>query len=104
MAVVSNISSPGPIGAGGRRLRLFVGGDRAYATYLSGFNVFDLSNPLQPVSIRQNETSNRGWIQMTSNGSGTGLATVGSASTDDGPHNVTMYDLGADRAGATVQT
>jgi hypothetical protein len=104
MALVTSIPSPGSIGAGGKRLRLFVGGDRAYATYLSGFNAFDLTNPTQPAFIRQNETTSRGWIQIISNGSGTGLATVGAASTDDGAHDVTMYDLGADRAGATPQT
>lgn len=104
MEVIGSVNSAGPIGAGGRRLRLFVGGDRAYATYLSGFNAFDLSNPRQPTLIRQNDTTSRGWIQIISNGSGTGLATVGAASTDDGPHNVTMYDLGPDRAGAVPQT
>ena len=101
MVLLRTLSSPGSIGAGGRRLRLFVGGDRAYATYLSGFNVFDLSNPQVPTFIRQNDTTSRGWVQLISNGSGTALATVGAASTDDGPHDVSMYDLGADRAGMT---
>ncbi len=104
MNLLTSLNSSGSVGAGGRRLRLFVGGDRAYATYLSGFNVFDLSNPQQPTFIRQNDTTSRGWIQLIANGSGAGLATVGPASTDDGTHDVSLYDLGADRAGATFET
>jgi hypothetical protein len=100
MAAIRSVPSVGSTGAGARRLRLFVGGDRAYATFTSGFNAFDLSNPEQPVLIKQNNTTSLGWIQIISNGSGTGLATVGAASTDDGPHEVSMYNLGPDRASA----
>ncbi len=104
MSLLGNVTANGSVGAGGRRLRLFVGGNRAYTSYLSGFNVFDLTDPQHPTFIRQNDTTARGWIQMISNGSGTGLATVGAASTDDGPHNVSVYDLGADKAGAVLIT
>src|SRR6185295_11627292 len=34
-----------------------------------------------------------GWRQIVPNGSGLGLAAVGPNSTDDGPHDVSLYDL-----------
>ncbi len=86
-------SSPGSVGAGGRRLRLFVGGGIAYATHTQGYNTFNLSNPAQPTLIAAGSTSQFGWKQIVPNGSGLGVAAVGQNSTDDGPHDISLYDV-----------
>lgn len=93
LAKLTSLASPGSKGAGNLRLRLFVGGDRAYASQLSGFNIFDLTNPDAPVFVRSYTDTQRGWRHVVSNGSGVGLAAVGPNSTDDGPHNLSLYDL-----------
>ena len=94
LRIAASVNSPGSLGAGQRRWRLFVGGGLAYATHTSGFNIFNLENPLLPVHIRNNTTGEFGWKQIVSNGSGLGVAAVGPNSTDDGPHDVSLYNLG----------
>jgi hypothetical protein len=93
LALLGGVDAPGSVGAGGRRLRLSAGGNLAYSTFLSGFNIFDLTNPGQPTLIRRNGTSSFGWIQIVPNGSGLGIACVGPNSTDDGQHDVSSYNL-----------
>lgn len=93
LRIAASVNSPRGIGAGGFRLRLFTGGNLAYATYNAGYNLFDLSLPLAPKLIRQNATAQAGWKQIVSNGSGIGVATVSPNSTLDGPHNVSLYNL-----------
>lgn len=83
----------GSVGAGGRRLRLFAGGDRAYAVDTSGFRAFDLTLPEQPQFLQYNETAQFGWKQLIPDGSGKALAAVDANSTDDGAHDVSLYDL-----------
>ncbi|MCC7373741.1 MAG: Ig-like domain-containing protein [Verrucomicrobiales bacterium] len=84
--------APSPFLTGGNR-RLFVGGGFGYAVHRRGFNTFDLSDPPIPVLRSQGETAQFGWLGLVSNGSGTGVAAVGPNSTDDGPHDVSLYDL-----------
>ncbi len=96
LRVSSNLPSPGGVGAGQRRLRLFVADGKAYASHTSGFNVFDVSDRTNLRSLRQNNTNSRGWKQIVPNGSGLGLAAVDANSTPDGPHDVSLYNLGAD--------
>ena len=62
---------------GKRRLRLFAGGGLAYATFLKGYEIFDLTNPNGPVFLRQIETREFGWKQIVANGTGLGVACVG---------------------------
>ena len=83
----------GSVGAGQRRLRLFAGGDRAYAVDTSGFRVFDLSLPEQPRFLQHQSTAQFGWKQLVPDGAGLGLAAVDANSTDDGAHDVSLYDL-----------
>ncbi len=90
---LSEVASPGAIGAAQRRLRLSGGGDRLQATFTSGFNVFDLGNPGAPVLLRQHTTAQFGWKQLVANGSGLGFAAVSPNSTDDGPHHVSLHRL-----------
>ncbi len=108
LRVSSNLASPGGVGAGQRRLRLFVADGRAYASHTSGFNVFDVTDRTNLRSLKNHNTSSRGWKQIVPNGSGLGLATVDANSTDDGPHEVSLYALGADGLGlnfvATLRT
>ncbi len=87
------------IGAGGRRPRLSSDGDRLFVAHTQGFNAFDLANPLSPAAIHETFTAQRGWKQMASDASGLGLAAVGLNSTDDGPHDVSLYTLGANGGG-----
>ncbi len=94
LRVASSVPSPGSVGAGQRKWRLFVGGGLAYATHTSGFNIFNIEDPLSPVHIRNNTTGEFGWKQIVANGSGLGVAAVSPNSTDDGPHHVSLYDLG----------
>lgn len=103
LAVLKTVTSPGGVGAGARRLRLFVGSDRAYAVFTSGFNTFDLTDPRNPVRVKDNNTTSLGWKHIVANGSGSALAAVGRNSTDDGPHDVSLYDLGPARSDANVQ-
>ncbi|MBI1928046.1 Ig-like domain-containing protein [Candidatus Poribacteria bacterium] len=93
LQVASSVASPGGTGAGRRRLRLFIGGGIAYATHTSGYNTFDLTDPLHPVLITAGSTPQLGWKQIGVNGSGLGVAAVSPNSTDDGPHNISLYDV-----------
>lgn len=104
LAIAGSASSPGGLGAGGRRLRLFIGGGLAYATFTSGYNVFDLSDPNEPVLLRSVNTTQFGWKQIVSNGSGIGLAAVGPNSTDDGPHDISRYNLDPNGTNSQFQT
>ncbi|MEX0325923.1 MAG: Ig-like domain-containing protein [Puniceicoccaceae bacterium] len=88
--------SPGSIGAGRFRLRLYVGDDFLYASYLAGYNIIDISDPRDPVHVRQHASTERGWKQIVATGTGLAVATVSPNSTRDGPHNVNLYNVGED--------
>jgi hypothetical protein len=94
LRVSGTASSPGSLGAAGRRLRLFVGSGIAYASHTRGYNIISLADPAHPVLIQSLSTAQLGWKQIISNGSGLGLAAVDANSTDDGPHDVSLYNLG----------
>lgn len=87
------LSIPGTIGAGQRRLRLFTGGGLAYAVDTRGYRVIDLSLPDQPRLIRNLEPGGFGWKQLVPTGTGTALVAVDANSTDDGAHDVSLFDL-----------
>ncbi|MBI2926318.1 MAG: Ig-like domain-containing protein [Verrucomicrobia bacterium] len=91
LRVAESVASPGD-GAIPRN-RLFVGGGLAYAIHRVGFNVFSLENPLAPALVRSITTSQFGWKQIVANGSGLALAATGPNSSDDGPHEVSLYNL-----------
>ncbi len=92
-APVHSVASPGIVGAGGRRLRLFVGTEFAYATHTSGYNTFSLADPAAPTRTHTCNTNQFGWKHLVDNGSGTGVAAVSPNSTNDGPHHVSIYDI-----------
>ncbi len=82
---------------GAQNQRLFVGGGIAYTVHLKGYNTLDVTNPAKPVLLKAGNTAQFGWRQIVPNGSGLGMAAVGPNSTDDGPHDVSLYDLGDPR-------
>ncbi len=92
LKVSSSIAAPGI--TPNPRKRLFAGGDVAYAVHGRGYNVFNLANPLAPTLRADISTTQLGWKQIVSNGSGLGLAADGPNRSDDGPHNVSLYAPG----------
>ncbi|MBI3416751.1 MAG: Ig-like domain-containing protein [Verrucomicrobia bacterium] len=78
------------------RRRLFVGGAFAYTSTANGYAIFSLADPMLPKAFNPVTTTQRGWRQIISNGSGIGLGVVG-ANPNDGPAvDVALYNLGPD--------
>jgi hypothetical protein len=73
--------------------RLNVGGGVAYAVHGKGFNTFDLTNPEQPALLKGRNTAQFGWEQIVPNGSGLGVAAVGTALAFDQQRVFSLYDL-----------
>lgn len=76
-----------------QRLRLFVGGDIAYAVHTRGYATMDVSNPANPSLIGNAITGQFGWKHLVGNGNGLGLVASAPNSTFDGPHDVSIYDI-----------
>lgn len=97
LRVAGMVNSPGSLGAGGRRLRLFGGEGLLYATHTQGYNTFDIAtNPHLPTILDAGTTPQFGWKQIVANSKGAnalGLAAVSPNSTDDGPHEISLYDV-----------
>jgi hypothetical protein len=81
-------------------IRLSAGEGLAYVTYSNGVNVYTLAHPGEPEFLLQNNTAQRGWLQIVPNGSGIGLACMGV----NGPDDVSLYTLGIDGKALTFQT
>ncbi|MEQ1751307.1 MAG: Ig-like domain-containing protein, partial [Prosthecobacter sp.] len=98
LAETGSLVLSGGVGAGQRRSRLFAGDGTLYATHTSGFNMVNvLANPNAPTLVGNFNTAQFGWKQIVTNGSGLGLAATSPNSTDDGPHDIDLYTLGADQ-------
>ncbi len=93
LRITSTVAFSGNQGAGNRRLRLFAGGPVLYATHTSGYDTFDITDPLHPQLIALGDTDQFGWKQIVTNGSGLGIAAVSPNSTNDGPHHISIYDV-----------
>lgn len=104
LQVLASVEAPGQQGAGRRRLRLFAGDRLLYATFTSGYNIFDITAPAIPRLAQRIETAQFGWKQIVANGSGLALAAVSPNSTDDGPHHVSRYGVGAEGTQSAFQT
>jgi len=78
------------------RLRLTAGLGRLYQTYMQGSVVFDITDPADLVLRQVADTSQFGWRHLTPVNWSTALGAVDPNSTDDGAHDVWVYDLGAD--------
>ncbi|MBK1877028.1 Ig-like domain-containing protein [Pelagicoccus mobilis] len=101
---IRNVAASGGVGAGQRPLRIAIGDDLLYTTFTSGLNVFDISDPSNPTLATRHSTAQQGWKQIALNGNGQGLAAVSQNSTNDGPHHVSLYQLGADGLGLDFDT
>lgn len=98
LAVTGNLTITGGIGAGGRKPQLFAGDGTLYATHMSGFNIVDTATtPDTPTLVTnfQPTPQQYGWKQIVSTGNGLGIAAVSANSTDDGPHEIELFTLGA---------
>jgi hypothetical protein len=91
LQLAGSVSAPGIVPF--PRRRLFVGGGLAYAVHGRGYNMLSLTNPSQPQFAQDVITAQLGWKQIVANGTGIGIATVGQNRSDDGPHDVSMYNL-----------
>lgn len=85
------VNSAGQIGR--RRLRLSVGEGIACVVHGRGYNTFDVSNPASPSLIVAGQTGQFGWKQIVLAGGGLAVAAVGANSTDDGAHDISVYDV-----------
>lgn len=90
---VRTVAAPGSMGVGRRRLRLAAAGDLLYTTHTLGFGVFDLREPDFPALRIDHTTTQAGWRHLVPDGNGFGLAAVGPNSTDEGRHDVSLYNL-----------
>ena len=93
LIVAASVASPGIVPI--PRSRLFVGEGLAYASNAHGYNIFDISNPVLPVFVTTINTTQLGWKQIVANGTGIGVAAVGNNRSDDGNHDISIYNLGA---------
>jgi len=94
LAFVKSMSTGG--NTSGFAWKLFSGGGLLYTTHGRGFNLYDIANPLDPVFVRRFDDTQFGWKQLVTTGTGIGVAAVGNNSGTSGPHEINLYDLGAD--------
>lgn len=81
-----------------RRWRLFAGEGTLYATHMKGMNLMDVAaNPNAPSLVQFYETPQFGWKQFIATGSGPGIAVTSPNGSDDGPHDIDLYTLGANQ-------
>lgn len=73
--------------------RLSIGGGVAYTVHGKGFNTFNLSDPAHPVLITAANNPQFGWEDIVPNGSGLGVAAVGTALAFDQQRVFSLYDL-----------
>ncbi|MBL9140122.1 MAG: Ig-like domain-containing protein, partial [Verrucomicrobiales bacterium] len=101
-----SIDVPGAQGGGGfgPRLRLTSDHARLFVTHTLGFTVLDLTDPLKPVLLRDVPTQQAGWKQIVPDGSGLAVGAVNANSTGEGPHDVSLFDLGLESTNATLFT
>ena len=90
MRLVTSVNSPG-ISTGAQTPRLFAAVDVLYSVQPTGYNTFDLANPLAPVFIAGGFTGQVDWKHIVTNGSGSGIAAV--AQDSSGPHEVSLYNV-----------
>jgi hypothetical protein len=90
LELLETVSVSSTRGAGGRRFRINYGGDVLFSAETTGYDVINLSNLSSTLGPRDGQF---GWKQMLPTGSGLGIAVVSPNSTDDGPHNVSVYNF-----------
>ncbi len=87
----------GPVGSTGNLsrsgLRLAVGDGLAYMVHGKGYNTWNITDPLAPALIGTGDTTQFGWKQIAPDGTGLGVACVGPNGSDDGAHDISIYDV-----------
>ena len=78
------------------KFRLFCDGKTAYCTHSRGYEIVNVENPAALQLVRSHSDNQFGWKQMVANGSGLGIAVSSPNSTPDGPHDIDLYNVGAD--------
>jgi len=91
LAPLSSTASPTPGGLPSERI--FIGGGIGYVVHGTGYNTFDLNNPLMPTLIAVGNTLQRGWRHLVPNGSGLGVAAASPNVGFDSASNLQLYDL-----------
>ncbi|MGZ8899332.1 MAG: Ig-like domain-containing protein [Limisphaerales bacterium] len=72
---------------------LTIGGGIAYAVHGRGANTFTLLNPEQPALLSPGNTAQFGWEHIVPNGTGLGMAAVGTAFAFDQQRVFSLYNL-----------
>ncbi|MBL9139847.1 MAG: Ig-like domain-containing protein [Verrucomicrobiales bacterium] len=80
-------------GVGGRPLRLFGANPLLYGVRTVGFSVFETRQEDPPVLIQDHFTRQSGWRDLALHDADRGVAVVGPNSTEEGEHDVGLYDL-----------
>ncbi|MGK0189489.1 MAG: alpha-tubulin suppressor-like RCC1 family protein [Verrucomicrobiales bacterium] len=92
--VLGRVTHRGNLAAGGRRFRLFAGTDILYSVHSRGYNTYRILETGLVELIANGQNSGQfGWKQIVDNGTGLGVAAVSPNSTDDGKHNISLYDV-----------
>lgn len=99
-----SLQVPGSGGAGGVPRRLAAIGNRLYTQHNSGFNVVDVTDPESPLLLTTVNTRSQGWRLIAPIRPDLALVAVGPNSTDDGPHDVSLYSLGPEGTNAVFLT
>jgi hypothetical protein len=93
LQVHGTVAAPGlPSQVTGRR-RLFVGDGVAYAVDWTGYDTYDVSDPMMMTALGGGDTAQYGWKQIVLNGTGFGVAAVGPNSNQDPPNDVWLFDV-----------
>lgn len=86
------LESPGNLSR--RGLRLAIGEEVAYVVHGKGYNTWLLpATDGAPLLAGTGDTTQFGWKQIAPDGLGLGVAGVGANGSDDGEHDVSIYDL-----------
>jgi predicted secreted protein len=98
----------GDVSSAVRGLRLTVGDGVASTIHGRGYSTWYITNLVVAIPAGTGATTQFGWFDLAPDGSGLGVACVGANSSDDGRHDVSIYDLSdplrTDRFVQTIET
>jgi predicted secreted protein len=98
----------GDVSTAARGLRLVVGENVASTIHGRGYSTWFITNLVVAVPAGTGATAQFGWFDLAPDGSGLGVACVGANASDDGRHDVSIYDLSdplrTDRFVQTIET
>ncbi|MBL9138502.1 MAG: Ig-like domain-containing protein [Verrucomicrobiales bacterium] len=87
-------ATPSVDGTAARRgVRLVTGEGLATTIFGRGYSTWIITNLLAPQLVAPGISGQFGWFDLAPNGSGIAVACVGPNSTDDGPHDISVYDV-----------